>query len=66
MWDTGGDDVFRQSIKRQAEAFARAIQGGEREGADGADAFAALSAAELAAAALAAGSQARARVAVQG
>ncbi len=64
MWDTAGDDVFRQSMKRQAEAFARALRGGEREGADGADAFAALSAAELAAAALAGGSQVRARVAV--
>jgi myo-inositol 2-dehydrogenase / D-chiro-inositol 1-dehydrogenase len=66
MWDTAGDDVFRQSMKRQAEAFARAIRGGEQEGADGADAFAALSAAELAAVSLAGGSQVRARVAVQG
>jgi myo-inositol 2-dehydrogenase/D-chiro-inositol 1-dehydrogenase len=67
MWDTAGDDVFRRSMQRQAEAFAWAIRGGEREGADGADAFAALSAAELAAASLAGGSQqVRARVAVQG
>lgn len=66
MWGTAGDEVFRQSMKRQAEAFARAVRGGEREGADGADAFAALSAAELAAASLASGSQVHARVAVQG
>jgi myo-inositol 2-dehydrogenase / D-chiro-inositol 1-dehydrogenase len=66
MWDTAGDEVFRESMKRQAEAFARAVRGGEREGADGADAYAALSAAELAAAALASGSQVHAPVAVQG
>jgi len=66
MWDTAGDDVFRESMERQAEAFARAIRGGEREGADGADALAALSVAELAAASLASGSQTRARVPVQG
>ena len=66
MWDTAGDDVFRQSMRRQVEAFARAVRGGEREGADGADAFAALSAAELAAASLAGASQVQAQVAVQG
>jgi myo-inositol 2-dehydrogenase/D-chiro-inositol 1-dehydrogenase len=66
MWDTTGDEVFRHSMKRQAEAFARAVRGGEREGADGADAFAALSVAELAAASLSSGSQMRARVAVSG
>jgi len=66
MWDSAGEDVFRRSMKRQAEAFARAARGGEREGAGGADAFAALSVAELAAASLANGSQARAPVAVQG
>jgi myo-inositol 2-dehydrogenase/D-chiro-inositol 1-dehydrogenase len=66
MWDTAGDEVFRVSMQRQAEAFARAIRGGEREGADGADAVAALSVAELAAAALSSGSQARARVPVRG
>jgi myo-inositol 2-dehydrogenase / D-chiro-inositol 1-dehydrogenase len=64
MWDTAGDEVFRQCMKRQAEAFARAVRGGEREGADGADAVAALSAAELAAASLSDGVQMRARVAV--
>jgi myo-inositol 2-dehydrogenase/D-chiro-inositol 1-dehydrogenase len=66
MWATAGDAVFRESMKRQAEAFARAIRGGEREGADGADAVAALGVAELAAASLASGTQARARVAVRG
>ena len=66
MWDTAGDEVFRQSMQRQAEAFARALRGAECEGADGADAYAALSAAELAAAALASGSHVRAQVAVQG
>jgi myo-inositol 2-dehydrogenase/D-chiro-inositol 1-dehydrogenase len=66
MWDTAGDDVFRDSMQRQAESFARAIRGGEREGAGGADAVAALSAAELATAALSSGSQVRASVAVRG
>ncbi|MGN6871761.1 MAG: Gfo/Idh/MocA family protein [Solirubrobacteraceae bacterium] len=65
MWDTAGDDVFRESMKRQAEAFARAVRGGEREGAGGADALAALSVAELAAASLASGSQIPVPVAVQ-
>jgi myo-inositol 2-dehydrogenase/D-chiro-inositol 1-dehydrogenase len=66
MWDTAGDEVFRSSMKRQAEAFARAVRGGAREGADGADAVAALSVAELAAASLSGGVQVRARVAVGG
>jgi myo-inositol 2-dehydrogenase / D-chiro-inositol 1-dehydrogenase len=66
MWDTAGEEVFRQSMQRQADAFARALRGGEREGADGTDAYAALGAAELAAAALSSGSQVRAQVAVQG
>jgi myo-inositol 2-dehydrogenase/D-chiro-inositol 1-dehydrogenase len=66
MWDTAGDDVFRSAMVRQAEAFARAVRGGQREGADGADAFAALSAAELAAASLSGGAPVRARVAVGG
>jgi predicted dehydrogenase len=52
---------------RQAEAFARALRGGEREGAGGADACAALTVAELAAASLAAGgTPMRAPVAVAG
>ena len=37
-------------MRRQAEAFARAVRGGEREGAGGADAVAALTVAEMAAA----------------
>jgi predicted dehydrogenase len=53
-------------MARQAEAFARALRGGEREGADGGDAVAALSVAELAASALSSGTQARARVPVRG
>ena len=55
MWDIAGQEVFLRSMQRQAEAFARAIRGGEREGADAADACAALTVAELAAASLAAG-----------
>ena len=66
MWDTAGEEVFRDSMKLQAEAFARAVRGEEREGAGGADAFAALSVAELAAASLSGGTQVRAPVAVSG
>ena len=66
MWDAAGDDVFRQSMRRQAEAFARAVRGEELEGADGADAFAALRVAELAAEALSTGSQVLTRVPVSG
>jgi myo-inositol 2-dehydrogenase / D-chiro-inositol 1-dehydrogenase len=64
MWDAAGDDVFRGAMKRQAEAFARAVRGGEREGADGVDAVAASSVAELASLSLSSGAQMRARVAV--
>jgi myo-inositol 2-dehydrogenase / D-chiro-inositol 1-dehydrogenase len=66
MWDSAGDDVFRRSMARQAEAFARAVRGGERDGADGTDAFAALTVAELAAAALSSGEPARASVPMAG
>jgi myo-inositol 2-dehydrogenase/D-chiro-inositol 1-dehydrogenase len=67
MWDAAGEDVFRRSMLRQAEAFARAIRGGEREGADGTDAVAALTAAEMAAASLSGGgAPVRAPVAVAG
>jgi myo-inositol 2-dehydrogenase/D-chiro-inositol 1-dehydrogenase len=55
MWDTAGDEVFRSSMRRQAEGFARAVRGGRREGAGGADAVAALTAAEWTAQALASG-----------
>src|SRR5690242_15612599 len=57
MWDTSGEEVFSGSMQRQAEAFARAVRGGVRVGADGADAHAALKTAELAAAALSGGAQ---------
>jgi myo-inositol 2-dehydrogenase/D-chiro-inositol 1-dehydrogenase len=55
MWDTAGDEVFRRSMRRQAEAFASAVRGEEFEGAGGADAVAALTVAEMAAESLAAG-----------
>ncbi len=42
MWDAAGDEVFRSAMQRQAEAFARAVRGAECEGAQGADAVAAL------------------------
>ena len=54
MWDAAGDEVFRSSMRRQAEAFARAARAGEREGAGGTDAVAALTVAEMAAQSLAA------------
>lgn len=46
MWDAPGDEVFRSSMTRQAEGFARAVRGGTCEGAQGADAVAALTVAE--------------------
>ena len=54
MWDAAGDEVFRSSMRRQAEAFARAARAGEGEGAGGMDAVAALVVAEMAAQSLAA------------
>ena len=54
MWDTAGDEVFRSSMQRQAEAFARAIRGAACEGAQGEDAVAALTIAERAAQSLSA------------
>jgi myo-inositol 2-dehydrogenase / D-chiro-inositol 1-dehydrogenase len=54
MWDVPGDEVFRSSMTRQAEGFARAVRGGAREGAQGADAVAALTVAEWTSEALAA------------
>jgi myo-inositol 2-dehydrogenase/D-chiro-inositol 1-dehydrogenase len=53
MWDTAGEEVFRNSMRRQAEAFARAVRGGALEGAAGSDAVAALRVAEMAARSLA-------------
>jgi myo-inositol 2-dehydrogenase / D-chiro-inositol 1-dehydrogenase len=55
MWDAAGQEVFRSSMRRQAEAFARAVRGGDLEGAGGADAVAALTVAGLAAESLGAG-----------
>lgn len=55
MWDAAGDQVFRDSMRRQAEAFARAVTGEAREGAGGADAVAALTVARMAADSLAEG-----------
>ena len=53
MWDADGDEVFRSSMRRQAEGFARAVRGGPLEGAGGADAVAALTVAEWTSEALA-------------
>jgi myo-inositol 2-dehydrogenase/D-chiro-inositol 1-dehydrogenase len=52
MWDTEGDDVFRVSMRRQAEAFARAVGGSACEGAQAHDAIAAQLVAARAAEAL--------------
>ena len=52
MWDTDGDEVFRRSMRLQAEAFARAVRGGACEGAQAADAIAAQVVAARAAEAL--------------
>lgn len=41
MWAAEGDAVFSVSMRRQAEAFVRAIRGGPCEGAQAADAIAA-------------------------
>jgi myo-inositol 2-dehydrogenase/D-chiro-inositol 1-dehydrogenase len=57
MWDAAGDQVFLDAMVAQAEAFARAIRGGALEGAGGADAVAAMTAAELVADALAEGGE---------
>lgn len=55
MWGAEGDDVFRVSMRRQAEAFARAVRGGNCEGARAPDAIAAQTVAARAAEALGAG-----------
>ncbi|MFZ1992602.1 MAG: Gfo/Idh/MocA family oxidoreductase [Solirubrobacteraceae bacterium] len=46
MWDAPGDDVFRSSMTRQAEGFARAVRGATCEGAQGDDAVAAQTVAQ--------------------
>ncbi|MGP0053215.1 MAG: Gfo/Idh/MocA family protein [Solirubrobacteraceae bacterium] len=57
MWDAAGDEVFRSAIVSQAEAFARAVRGAPCEGAQAADAIAALTVAGWAADALATSSE---------
>jgi myo-inositol 2-dehydrogenase / D-chiro-inositol 1-dehydrogenase len=57
MWDTAGPDVFLSSMRRQAEAFARAVRGGRLEGAGGEDAVAALTVAGMASRSLGAGGE---------
>jgi myo-inositol 2-dehydrogenase/D-chiro-inositol 1-dehydrogenase len=54
MWSEAGDAVFRAALAAQLEAFAAAVGDGRERGAGGADAVAALAAAEQAHAALAA------------
>jgi myo-inositol 2-dehydrogenase/D-chiro-inositol 1-dehydrogenase len=53
MWDAAGEEVFGSAMRRQAEAFARAVRGAACEGAQGEDAVVALTIAEWAAGALA-------------
>lgn len=55
MWGAEGEDVFRVSMRRQAEAFARAVGGAACEGARATDAIAAQLLAARAAEALSAG-----------
>ena len=55
MWAAEGEHVFRVSMRRQAEAFARAVGGGVCEGAQADDAIAAQLVAARAAQALAVG-----------
>ncbi len=62
MWDAPGEEVFRSSMTRQAEGFARAVRGGACEGARGADAVAALTVAEWTTDALRADGPAAARI----
>ena len=42
VWSDASDEVFVGAMRAQAEAFARAVRGGPRQGADGDDAVAAL------------------------
>lgn len=53
MWGDAGEEVFVTTMRRQAEAFARAVRGGPREGAQADDAIAAQMVANWAADALA-------------
>jgi myo-inositol 2-dehydrogenase/D-chiro-inositol 1-dehydrogenase len=52
VWAPGSSPVFLAAMRAQAEAFARTIRGAPQEGADGADAVAALEAAARTAASL--------------
>ena len=52
VWAPGSSPVFLAAMRAQAEAFARTIRGAPQEGADGADAVAALEAAARIATAL--------------
>jgi predicted dehydrogenase len=49
MWGEAGAQVFLAGMRAQVESFARAVRGAPIEGAGGADALAALVAAEMAA-----------------
>jgi myo-inositol 2-dehydrogenase / D-chiro-inositol 1-dehydrogenase len=64
MWDTDGERVFLDAMIAQVEAFARALGGGPREGAGGADAIVALQVAERVAASLLARAKCRVKDAV--
>jgi predicted dehydrogenase len=57
VWGEGSDPVFLSAMVAQAEAFARAVRGGERQGAGGPDAVAALDVAERVAEALTAAAE---------
>jgi myo-inositol 2-dehydrogenase/D-chiro-inositol 1-dehydrogenase len=52
LWPPGGEAVFLQALRRQAEAFADWARGGEAAGATAEDAVAALEAAERSSAAI--------------
>ena len=48
LWPPDGERVFLDALRRQAEAFAAWVRGGQAAGATAADAVAALTAAEQA------------------
>lgn len=64
MWDTDGERVFLEAMIAQVEAFGRAMSGGPREGAGGADAIAAMQVAQRVAASLTEGAERRSSDAV--
>jgi myo-inositol 2-dehydrogenase / D-chiro-inositol 1-dehydrogenase len=53
MWGEAGENVFRQAMTAQADAFAEAVHGGQARGASAEDAVRALEAAERMGAAIA-------------